>query len=689
MALRRILRGASTLGYALLLACVLPGLWVLLGEPGWPLYFAALRLHVLAGQGLAIAALPALLAHLWLTGSRPFLGLVVVALPLAGLWWVFERGDGLRWMLDGYLHRGLSAVEASGLSVLALLAVAAAVQVLPRLERPQKTRLSGLLLALAIGPAIALGWSGSQIRGDARWGALIGHSALGLAATALIVPHYRAVRRRWPGRRGAAITVLAAAALTAFWGVWIDRTYFAFFTAEGAEARWVTAALSPTAVPEHRLPVPLVAASAGCGASGCHAELTEQWAGSAHRFAASNALYVAAVNGLVADRGPAAALACALCHDPDRAMAGQVEAAYAEGAPGDGDGVSCLACHAAYDADAPVGDGRVKFRLPRPYGGEGDVERRRILADPRLHRGNFQASEHLMSDEGCGVCHRASHPLADGVALLQNPYRAEGDPGVDPDAERVSCGLCHMPTTTPQSGGRMPLYEHRWPGLNVDLAAYVPAGSEQAVEAGRQATQRFVDGGLDASHLPDALDDNPEFAAYARAAAGRGLLEVDASARWTADGLTVVVDATNRRAAHPLPIGPFDLNEVWLEVLVQEAAGGKVLAHVGAIVDGAVDPRAPRLGARMLDVQGDPLREHRLDRLAAVAERRQIGPGETHRETLRLAIDAAGADNLLVSAAWRFRRVNPAFAAFALGSGAIDRFAVLTLGLDSTAVAPP
>ncbi len=683
--LRSLLRGASRLGYGLFLACVLPGLWVWLGEPGWPFYFAALRIHVLAGQGLVLVAVPALFAHLWLTGSRPFLALLAAAGPLAVLWWLFVRGPALTWVLDGYLHRGISAAEASGLSVLALLAVAASVQVLPRLEKPRRTQISGLALALALGPAMALGWTGGEVRGDARWGALIGHSAVGLMATALIVPHYRLVQERWPGRRGLFAGAVAVFAVAGLWLVQIDRTYFAGFTEAGAEARWSTSELLADAAPDPVLPAEYVGTSAGCGVEGCHPALTAEWSGSAHRYAADNAFYRAAVAGLVADRGPAAAILCANCHDPDRAMAGQVEALYVDGAPPPGDGVSCLSCHIAYDAPSPVGNGFVRFRVPRSYPGSEEGQRRHILADPRLHRQNFQASRHLMSDEGCGVCHRALRDVGEGHALFQSPYRAEHDPGPPRPDVQVSCGLCHMPTVTPQPGGRMPLYQHRWPGVNVDLATYVTHPERDGLAAGREATRRFMEGELDITHLPDDLEDNPEFAAYARAASATGLLDVAVSARRQGSGLDVSVETTNRRAGHPFPIGPFDLHEVWLEVVVMDPASGDALAHVGALRDGHVDPDAPRLGARELEADGRPLREHRIDRVQAVVDERVIWPGETVVDELRLDLAEAPPSSLLVAAAWRFRRVTPEFAAFADVPGGVGAFEVHTLGSATTA----
>jgi len=687
LSLSQVLRAIAQLGFGLFAGSALAGLWVLAGEPDWPGYFLALRVHVWAGNALLVVALPALLAHLWVTGSRPFVSLVVAAVPLCLIWWLFERGAGLNLALDGYFYPAISAGTAAGMSVVALLVLGAGVQLLPRLERPVSTRWSGILLALLAGTAVGLGREAMAGRGDTRWGAVVGHSALGLATIAALAPHFRLVRKQFAGRRLLAVSVsLAAVALiSAAWALQIDHKYFSGFREDGAERRWTTLELATDKPPTPPMPPAALGQSMSCGDSGCHEEITAQWQGSAHRFAADNELYRAAVAGLVHDAGSSAAIDCANCHDPERALGGTVEADYASGAPPPGDGVSCIACHAAYDAPIPAGDGIARFRVPRNYpGNTAEARRQNLLADPRLHRQSMQASRHLMGDTGCGVCHRMERELVGGGhALLQNPYREEGDPGPeqDEDQARVSCGLCHMPTQTPQPGGRMPLYNHRWPGVNVDLAAYVshPDADPAALAEGRRATELFMRGQLGLHGLPQNASDNPEFASYQELASGAGLLAVELEANREADEVVVLIRSTNHRAAHPFPIGPYDLQETWLQVRVLDK-DGVPLASVGELREGRVDPEAPRLGARELDAQGQPLREHRLTDLAAVKDKRIVWPQQSIEDRVRLPIDQSRA-SLRIEAQWYFRRVNPDFAAFAFGApDAIERFGVHPIG---------
>ena len=114
----------------------------------------------------------------------------------------------------------------------------------------------------------------------------------------------------------------------------------------------------------------------------------------------------------------------------------------------------------------------------------------------------------------------------------------------------------------------------------------------------------MIAGGLDLSHLPDSLEDNPEYARYAELAEGRGLLKVELSADRSADGIALEVRTSNHRSAHRFPIGPFDLQEVWMEVTVRHQRSGAVLAHVGGLSDGPGDPAPPPLGAPALPRNG-------------------------------------------------------------------------------------
>ena len=96
---------------------------------------------------------------------------------------------------------------------------------------------------------------------------------------------------------------------------------------------------------------------------------------------------------------------------------------------------------------------------------------------------------------------------------------------------------------------------------------------------------------------------------------------------------------------------------------------------------GEIQPAAaPRLGAVELGGDGAPLRKHRIWDVSGVRDKRQALPGEPLTDLLSVPV---GPERVDVTATWRFRRVNPDFAAFAFDeepAAAVSRFSILELG---------
>ena len=664
----RVLRSLSIAGFVVFLICLLPGLWVWVAEVGWPGYFPALRVHIAAGWGCVVALPIGLIAHLWATGSRPALAFLPVGLAGAGLWFLLD-GSGRQYALwDGALTPFVAMGRAAAGAAAAVGLLAVVVPLLPRVHKPTPTRAWGLALAVVAIAATALGVEGLTVRGDVRWGALMGHSALGVLSGVLLLPHIRRVKARMSNAQ----LVLLVPITLGVWALHAQVTYVSGFEPEGLW-RWETLRTPATAAERAAwtggFPDAHLGRSASCGEAGCHAELTAQWQGSAHRFAADNRLYQAAVRQLLQERPASDALFCANCHDPERVLGDRVHE-YALPTIPPSDGVSCIACHSATGAPTPEANGVTDFRVPHVHPGDPS----NIALDPRLHRQDMQATGHLMSDPGCGVCHRVQLGPDMGAhveAVVQNPYVL---PEVDADP-RVGCNECHMPVRTPQEGGPMPMYDHLWSGLNVDLPAYAIGGDPAALQRVAQATATFVRTSLGVDHLPAGRTPD---AAFARMQEGGGLLAVTVDAARAGETLHVTVGTTNHRAQHPFPIGPFDLQEVWLDVVVTQE--GRELLRTGRLVDGRVPAAAPRLGAVELGGDGAPLRKHRIWDVSGVRDKRQAHPGEPLTDALSVTV---GPEPVDVTATWRFRRVNPDFAAFAFDeepAAAVSRFSILELG---------
>lgn len=698
-------------GFVLTLSvAVTGGLVLALPEQG-AFVLPLLDAHVILGWAAAVCG-PALLgAHLahtrtpWRAAGLMFGLGVALSLPAIA---ALDAGvdEDLLGVLQGRGARAMGGdlqALASLSPQLALLVLVAAALVLGigaqfvPLASHARSRWTGLALTLLAGWATTTGAVLPWVHRDSIFLALGAHSVVGCAAILLGTHHVlasRAARSLASPRRSAlAVALGTLVALVAIGGA--VRGKRGAPAASSLEVPGVMMASTPATADERQravtpgsgwvhLPPEVVRDSMGCGEAGCHAVLTAEWASTPHRYAASNALYRAAVNGLVAEGDMAGVHFCANCHDPDRAITGRVAEDYAHGAPeGGSDGVSCLACHGMVSAQTgPPANGLFTLAAaPAGHLGEGATERRRIARDPRAHRHVLGIDEFVIGPTPCETCHRLELGPEHGVGqsfVLQN----QGPSEEIPEDQRVMCQECHLPVMPRE----FDQYSHRMPGINADLAAYVPVSSaEDAGELERQAMAARNRAGTvpygpmtapgwpvepELSH--PAYDDvmEPRPLALRLRVADRG------------EGLSLRARTLNRRVGHAFPSGPLDLQEVWFEVRVSDA-GGQVLVDRGGLdPQGRVRADSPRLGARELGADGLPLREHRLKELTEVLDKRLLGVGGFADDAFPIPVSDEVRFPLDARARWVFRRANPEFVAFAgLDAGAIPPWEIASAHL--------
>jgi hypothetical protein len=484
---------------------------------------------------------------------------------------------------------------------------------------------------------------------------------------------------------------------------------------------WNTASASMPQTREqrpHPVGTPLDAAaigdSMGCGAAGCHEAITRQWAGSSHRYSKDNRFYRKVVALLVKERGVDEAAWCATCHDPVSVLTDSVREDYADGDPPPGDGVTCVVCHATKaspfdpaldpgedsdddddgedsDEDSDKSSSRkaedtphyvppeypvLSVQEPVQYPGTGEERNRRIRLDPRLHRQSLVANFRINDPSlGCAPCHQlvVGEDVGAAVeAVVQSPFegrvelRGFGDEVPVPGetgyrGSDLACTDCHMPTLTKIRDFEQPVYDHFIDGINLDLALYVTGDVDpESLALVRRHTAASLAGEL----TIDAFDpDELEYAipaATTQAIQEPRVLGLTVEATRGLGGLRLSTTTTNHRAGHHFPSGPFDLNEIWQEVLVTDGAG-RTLFHRGALDDDRrVDPEAHRLGAVELGRDGRRLAHHRLWDLAEVVDKRQVPMGASVTDTYEIPLPAASGP-LTVEVWWRFRRANQDF----------------------------
>lgn len=665
--------------------------WLLPGEQAFVL--PLVQGHVGLGFAVAIAGPVVLGAHLARTGSAlrgpaaAFGAGIALSLPaILGV----EGGEdsslpayiasNIEGALGGEGDAAAALLPVLCLAVLTLLTAGLSVgaQLRP-LGTKARSRWSGSALALLAGWASMTGLAQPYVHRDALFMAIGAHSVGGLACALLLVHHLiapRLHRAGSPSRRTGLVTLaITAGVLLAMLGLtrWEQGA--------GPERRSVPGVLeaSSTANASERssaargewphLPAAAVRDSMSCGEAGCHPVLTEEWAGSPHRFAASNLLYRAAVDGMV-ERGELDSTSlCANCHDPDRVLTGGVPLSYRSGVPAGGsDGVSCISCHAMVETGARPGNGVYTVATRPPTHPSSATQVARIRLDPRAHLRLMAIDEYTISPRPCGSCHRLElgpdHGL-DNTFVLQDVTAGEASGN-----EGVECQHCHLPVMPRE----FDQYAHRMPGINADLARY--AGTSDPKDAARlraQSEAAIQRAGLvaiapiEAASFPVEPDlVNPAHPERRE----RRALALRVSGELQGDRVALRVRTLNRGVGHDFPAGPLDLQEIWLETRITDASG-RVLSHRGLLdEEGRVSDPAARLGARELDREGQPLREHRLTELASIEDKRVL----PYRGSLLDLIEVPLPDDVLypldVRARWLFRRANPSFTAFALGPDA-------------------
>jgi hypothetical protein len=663
--------------FFVLCGVIVCGTYCFVGTVFWPLYFPALRLHLGLGLGLIVATIPALAWHIRQTNTRlvPSLvmpGAVMIALGVAA-------PGRPEYPAFGPIGWGLIT---SGIHLI-LIAACARLFAAPK-RPPVRTSISGVALTMVLLWALHVGILGWQIRGDERWGPMLAHSVLGIFCAVLVFPHLLWFRRLVRRKAGIPVVVVILSALALWWKVTYphdliladfrspltfrdeialtpmligpgERT-FGTTTADRRD-RELREEAGPRMDPE------LVGGSDGCGAAGCHEVLHQQWAGSAHRFAADNLFYRKVVEKFVQERGVDEAAFCANCHDPVRVLTGTVREAYADGLPPPGEGVGCVSCHAMVRVQKPPQNGLFTLRQPRRYPGRTvQARNRNIRLDPRAHRQDLVSNFRLVeTGDTCITCHRLVVGPDIGAAQTfvlqasaQPPWRAGAE---------LTCGDCHMPTLTIPRSFEQAIYDHHLSGVNLDLALYAwgPDIDAEALAVVRRNTEAFLGGTMDVTGLEQEVRQYEIPIQTAAVLREGGAVALTVRAERTATGLRVVTDTHNHRAGHPFPIGPFDLHEHWQEVVVTDADGA-VLFHRGGLgEDLRVDPDAHRLGAVELDRSGKPLEHHRIWDLAGLEAERQIPRGGTVEDVYDIPLPPDATGPLTVHAAWRFRRANQDF----------------------------
>ncbi len=419
--------------------------------------------------------------------------------------------------------------------------------------------------------------------------------------------------------------------------------------------------------------------SESCGTSGCHKEIYDEWAVSAHRYSAMDPAFqkVQAVMG--EQNGPESTRYCGGCHDPISLFSGtkNIFTKDLTSRAGYKEGVSCVSCHAIKKTDVK-GNAAYIMSQPQRYlfelaGGPGPKAMSDFLirAYPRQH---VQSLQHKLfkSPEFCAACHKQfideeiNHV---GWVQLQNQYdnwrKSRWNHGKDP-RKTIECRECHMPlqaSDEPGSGDDLDYNRspndgkhrsHRFLGANqfIPLALNLPGAQEQA-----RLTEKWLRGEIDIPEIADKWRKGPAIPVEVTA---------PATARPGAP-ITIQTVLTNNKAGHDFPTGPLDIIQAWVELSVTDQAGRVVFQSGQRDSANFIAPGSFMLKAEPVDENGNLIDRHNLWEMVGVRYRRSLFPGFSDQEKFTFPCPGAHVTELHVTARLMYRKADQYLLNFLFG----------------------
>lgn len=389
--------------------------------------------------------------------------------------------------------------------------------------------------------------------------------------------------------------------------------------------------------------------SASCGTSNCHTQIYDEWAVSAHRYAAMDPAFQKVQSVMGEQNGPESTRYCGGCHDPISLFSGAKNIFNKDltNQVGYKEGVSCVACHAITKTDVK-GNAAYVMSQPKRYLFELDsgkaakvVSDFLIRAYPRHHVESLQ-HKLFKSPEFCAACHKQfidEEINRVGWVQLQNQYdnwrksrwNTPGDP-----TKTIECRECHMQLTASddpargddrdynRSPGDGRHRSHRFLGANqfIPMALDLPGAAEHV-----RLTEKWLRGEVAIPEIAEKWRAGPtvpiELLAPATATPGRPV--------------TIRAVLTNNKTGHDFPTGPLDIIQAWVELTVTDQAGNVVYQTGQRDSAHFIAPGSFMFKAEPVDEYGNLIDRHNLWEMVGVRYRRAMFPGFSDQEDFTFA----------------------------------------------------
>lgn len=385
-----------------------------------------------------------------------------------------------------------------------------------------------------------------------------------------------------------------------------------------------------------------IGGSEGCGTSGCHEEIYQEWAVSAHRYSAMDVAFQKVQEVMGKQNGPESTRYCGGCHDPISLFSGTKNIYTATddltNDLGYQEGISCIACHAIKKTDVK---GNANYTLTQPDRYIYELKQgktAKVLSDflirsyPNYHVESLQ-HKLFKSPEFCAACHKQfidEEVNNVGWVQLQNQYdkwknskwNHPGDPAVT-----IECRECHMPLVAdsqePGRGDDMDYNRtkkdgkhrsHRFLGANQYMASTMnlPGAEEHEL-----LTEQWLQGKIDIPEIAEKWVDGPAVP-----------IEIIAPKEVKpGNEVSISVVLTNNKPGHDFPTGPIDIIQGWVEIIVTDQRGQEVFTSGKVDDQNFIQQGSFVFKVEPVDQYGNLIDKHNLWEMVGVRFNRSMFPG--------------------------------------------------------------
>jgi hypothetical protein len=384
--------------------------------------------------------------------------------------------------------------------------------------------------------------------------------------------------------------------------------------------------------------------SQSCGTAGCHKEIYDEWAVSAHRYSAMDLGFRAIQKTMGEQNGPESTRYCGGCHDPISLFAGTKNLYQDEltNPIGRDEGVSCVVCHSIKETDVKGNASyvitqpqRYMFELHEDSGGARLVRDFLIRAYSREHVRSLQ-HRLFKSPEFCAACHKQfidEEINQVGWVQLQNQFdnwrKSRWNDSINP-RNTIECRECHMllrDSEDPARGDDADYNRssrdgkhrsHRFLAANqfMPLALKLP-GAEEHVGL----TEKWLQGKIEIPEIAEKWRTGPAVP-----------IEVIAPPRVRpGEQVRLQVLITNNKVGHDFPTGPLDIIQSWVEVVVRDQDGNVVFESGLKDDRHFIQQGSFIFKAEPVDQYGKLIDRHNLWEMVGVRYRRALFPGQSDR----------------------------------------------------------